>query len=142
MSGYLKDLIELFRLKKVNYERANRKTLDLFVKRVKLQSRRQALFESACEGHKKKSRVAMCKQKDRPGFASKLSTLSTKRLRKVILEFFADIGLTDWQTLESKSDAELEKIAKDLHWERVLFMSDVNVLQAQSGTEPKESKET
>ena len=52
---FLKELIELFSLKKVNYDTANRKTLDSLVKKVKLQERRQALFELSCEAGKKKA---------------------------------------------------------------------------------------
>ena len=124
---FLKELINLFSLKKVNYDTANRKTLDSLIKKVKLQERRQALFELSCERNKKKSRVHLCKKDGRPGFAQELGTLSTKKIRKVLTDFLKSLGLDKWSSLLDKGEVELQKIGKEKGWERVLFMSDSNV---------------
>ena len=129
MSEHLKSLIDLFSLSKLNFDTANRKTLDSWVKKVQLQRRRQLLFESSCERGKKKSRVALCKKKGRPGFSIELSTLSTKKLRDIIKTFLAELGLKNYGSLEKKTDKELQKISENKGWERLLFMSDVNTLE-------------
>ena len=103
MSEHLKSLIDLFSLSKLNFDTANRKTLDGWVKKVQLQRRRQLLFESSCERGKKKSRVALCKKKGRPGFSIELSTLSTKKLRDIIKTFLAELGLNNYGSLEKKN---------------------------------------
>jgi len=129
MSEHLRSLIDLFSLSKLNFDTANRKTLDSWVKKVQLQRRRQLLFESSCERGKKKSRVALCKKKGRPGFSIELSTLSTKKLRDIIKTFLAELGLQNYGSLEKKTDKELQKISENKGWERLLFMSDVNTLE-------------
>ena len=106
MSLFLKELIDLFKLKKINFQTANRKTLDSFVKTVALQKRRQAVFESNCERGRKKSRVALCKKTGRPEFSKELSTFSTKKLRETIRTFLTKLGLDSYGSLEKKTDEE------------------------------------
>ena len=108
MSLFLNELIDLFQLKKINFQTANRKTLDAFVKSVDLQKRRQARFESKCEQGKKKSRVALCKKKGRPEFSKELSTFNTKKLRVTIRDFLKDLGLDKYGSLEKKDDKQEE----------------------------------
>ena len=139
--NFLKELIELFSLRKVNYDSANRKTLDNIVKKTKLQERRSALFELNCEKGKKKSRVALCKVKGRPGFAQELGTLSTKALRKILKEFLQNIGLDKWSSLEGKSEGELKKLSDSKGWEHVLYMSDANVQEVQGQDEKEDERD-
>ena len=122
MSLFLKELIDLFQLKKINFRTANRKTLDSFVKSVDLQQRRQAMFEAACDHGKKKSRVALCKKKGRPEFSKELSTFSTKKLRGTILDFIKELGLDNYGSLENKDEKALDRIAHEKGWERVLYI--------------------
>ena len=140
MSQSLKELIQLFNLRKINFDSANRKTLDNWVQKVKLQKRRQLLFESACDQGKKKSRVALCKAPGRPGFSKELSTMGTKKLRKVIKSFLTQIGLNNYGSLEHRSDKELQKVSADKNWERVLFMSDQNVADVEEPSEGKKDE--
>ena len=136
MSQSLKELISLFNLKKLNFDTANRKTLDNWIQKVKLQKRRQLLFEM-CQHGKKKSRVHLCKKSGRPGFSKELATLDTKKLRKVIKGFLKEIGLDNYGSLEKKSDSELQKISLANNWERVLFMSDQNVTEVETDDEER-----
>ena len=137
MSQSLKELISLFELKKINFDTANRKTLDNWIKKIQLQKRRQLLFESSCERFKKKSRVALCKKtkQGRPGFSQELGTLGTKKLRQVIKSFLKEIGLDNFGNLEKKSDKDLQKLALVNKWETVLFMSDQNVEEVETDEE-------
>ena len=127
MSEHLKELISLFKLDKISFGSANRKTLDNWIKKVQLQRRRQILFEANCEKGKIKSRVALCKKEGRPSFNIQLSTLSTKKLRAIIKQFLSALGLDNYSSLQSKSDTELQKLSKKRGWEKLLFMSDMNI---------------
>ncbi len=135
MAEHLRELVSLFSLNKLNFNTANRKTLDNWVKKVKLQRRRQLLFETSCEKGKIKSRVALCKKQGRPGFSIELSTLSTKKLRAIIKNFLSELGLDNFGSLQKKNDKELEKLSLKKGWEKLLFMSDMNIDEVDSEKE-------
>ena len=128
----------LFSLKKGKIETANRKSLNRFLDRTEFQKRRQVFFEASCAYGKKKSRVAMCKKSGRPPFAIELKTQTTKQLRKTILEFLKDLGLTDVPALMKKSEKQLQAIARKKSWEAVLFLSD-SALDKEPEVETQES---
>ena len=129
MSVLLTKLIDLFKIDKINFLTANRKTLDEFLSKTEFQKRRQALFEAACARGKKKSRVALCKSKKRPLFAQELSTIATKPLRAMILLFLQDLGLDNLAKLKNKNEKQLQKFAEEKNWEQVIFMSNNSVAE-------------
>ena len=124
MSQLLTELLDLFSLQKGSILTANRKTLNFFLDKTKFQERRKAFFEACCPKGKKKSRVALCKKKKRPDFATNLSTVPTKKLRTTILEFMKELGLDKPEALRAKSEKQLARLARKKHWEAVLFLSD------------------
>lgn len=138
MAALYERLLELFRLKKGTLETANRATLDRFVQRTELQRRRQALFSASCKPGRQKSRVTLCRKKNRPPFAIQMSTLSTKELRRTIIDFLEDIGLHKGQ---GKTPQQLERLAKKHKWSSVLYLSDeVPMDHDESETEEQKSE--
>ena len=130
MSHVLEELLQLFAFKKGNLLTANRKTLELFLRRTKFQERRRAFYEAKCSKGRKVSRVALCKKKKRPAFTEELSNVSTKRLREIIQEFLKELGIENTDKLRSKTTKQLEKLGRKHHWPNVLFLSAHGVQDA------------
>ena len=137
MSHILEELLELFSFKKGNLLTANRKTLELFLRKTKFQERRQAFYEAKCAKGRKVSRVALCKKKKRPAFAEELSNASTKRLRAVIEEFLKELGIANPEELRSKTPKQLQRLAAKHNWASVLFLSDHGVRETLVDEEPE-----
>ena len=135
MSKVYKKLTQIFQFpKNANLETANRKTLDLFVEKSDLQARRQAHWEANCPRGKHKSKVTLCKRKNRPAYDTQLNTLSTKALREYIGDFLKDIGFFQG---ENKSEKELRRLEKKHKWRSVVFLSN----QGFSDSEKEDEKE-
>ena len=110
-------LVEIFEIPTVNIDKANRRTLLRYAKRVQFQKRREVFYSVCPEG--KKSKVAICKSDERPQWVHNLDTLKTKALRQQLKAFLQELGMF----IDPKK-ANLKKLAKAKNWEAVVHLDD------------------
>ena len=139
MAELFQKLVDLFQIRTIDFEKAARKTLDRWLNETEFQKRRERFYE-CCEDGEQKSKVALCRQEERPEYTKLLKTMKTKEIRSAIVNFLQD----DLKILNS-SVKPSKKIARKLRWEKVLFLSDDK--KKGSGLEsdedePEETKET
>ena len=110
-------LVEIFEISTINIDKANRRTLLRYAKRVQFQKRREIFYSVCSEG--KKSKVAICKTDERPHWVHNLATLQTKALRHQLKTILKELGAS---TVPKK--ANLQKLAKEKNWEAVVKLQD------------------
>lgn len=110
-----KKLAAVFEIGTVNIDKSNRSTLLKYAVRSKFQKRREAFYSICKEG--KKSKVALCKSKERPTWVHNLSTLKTKQLRNQLKGFLGELGILD-------HPKNVKQKAKDKNWKLVLDLQD------------------
>ena len=107
-------LVEIFEIPTINIDKANRRTLLRYAKRVQFQKRREIFYSVCSEG--KKSKVAICKTDERPQWVHNLDTLKTKALRHQLKTFLKELGV-----FSDPKKANLQKLAKTKNWEALRF---------------------
>ena len=113
----LKQLSDIFKLKKLKIKSQTRKTLLKWSKDTKFQERRKKFYE-ACEPGRVLSKVGICKQKGkRPDWTQELEMLKTKDLRTAISSFLKNLGILDPGT------KNLDELAKKNHWSEVITLT-------------------
>ena len=112
-----KRLVEIFEIDQLNLDKSNRRTLNKYLKRTKLQQRREAFYSVCSEGTK--SKVAICKDQERPTWVHNLTTLKTKQLRVQIKDFLKKLGI-----LVDPKYANLKRLAKEKNWLQVAMLGD------------------
>ena len=110
-------LVEIFEIDQLNLDKSNRRTLNKYLKRTKLQQRREAFYSVCSEGTK--SKVAICKDQERPTWVHNLTTLKTKQLRVQIKDFLKKLGI-----LVDPKYANLKRLAKEKNWLQVAMLGD------------------
>ena len=112
-----KRIADIFEISSINIDKANRRTLLRYAKRVEFQKRREVFYSICPEG--KKSKVAICKTDERPQWVHNLDTLKTKALRVQLKTFLKELG-----AFVDPKRADLKKLARTKNWDAVIKMQD------------------